>query len=347
MHKILTVAALGAGVALAAPGVASAQDPTPTATADKILSEFLIGGVFVRALGLDTNTLKFEPCNLHVPLNGDTYPLSKGTKSTTWLGPGLPQTPYNFNANNKKVSLFSDDEGPKWNPVLVILDRGKALGHAVQFFEVDANTNVSNFNDDDWAGATTSGPTRKCWSRTSPADILACNVDELTDLIERMKRSYFGSATLDRGIDRYNEVRLFNYDPSAIVGLIIEDRQCQRTNELSCKLDDAQLQRLQTLVNAFWHGPKQGTENPCPAPQVKPGGYGLSKPLDGYAAKYNTIAGNGQSELPVFRLGYSGAKEIAGKQKPTQMELHYVTSIAPGTAAAAIDLAGLDKDKDL
>jgi hypothetical protein len=29
------------------------------------------------------------------------------------------------------------------------------------------------------------------------------------------------------------------------------------------------------------------------------------------------------------------------------MELHYVTSIVPGPAAAALDLAGLENDKDL
>jgi hypothetical protein len=61
----------------------------------------------------------------------------------------------------------------------------------------------------------------------------------------------------------------------------------------------------------------------------------------------NLIAGNGQTELPVFRLGYSDDEQIAGKKKPTKMELHYVTSIVPGPAAAALDLAGLENDKDL
>jgi hypothetical protein len=342
MHKIAISAGICAGLAVAAPGVATAKDPTPTKAAENILAAFRIGGVFVRALGLNTNTLKLEPCNLHIPLSAETYSLAKATKSTTWLGPELPQTPYDFNKNNKKVTLFGGDDGPKWNPVLVILDRDKTVGHAVQYFDVDANTNVSNFDNDDWAGAQ-----RGCWATSTPADILKCNTDALRDLIGRIKKFYFDPRGLSRGIEQYNEVRLFNYDPSAVVGFIIEDRQCQETNELSCKVDDGHLQKLQQVVNAFWHGPAQGTENPCPAPQIKSGGYGLWKPLDGYAPKYNTIGGNGQTELPVFRLGYSDEKEIAGKKKPTRMELHYVTSIVPGDPAAALDLAGLEKDKDL
>jgi hypothetical protein len=342
MHKIVISAGMCAGLAVAAPGVATAKDPTPTDTAQNILAEFRIGGVFVRALSLSSNTLKFEPCNLHIPLNAETYSLAKATKSTTWLGPDLPQTPYDFNKNNKKVTLFGGSEDPKWNPVLVILDRDKTVGHAVQFFDVDANTNVSNFDNDDWAGAT-----RGCWGKSTPAEVLACNTNALRDLIGRTKKFYFEPKGLSRGVEQYNEVRLFNYDPSAVVGFIIEDRQCQETNELSCKVDDGHLQKLQKVVNAFWHGPKQGTENPCLAPAIKSDGYGPWKPLEGYAPKYNTIAGNGQRELPVFRLGYSGEAEIAGQKKLTAMELRYVTSLVPGDAAAALDLAGLEKDKDL
>lgn len=343
MEKLLGTAMVCAGLVVASGGIARAGDPPPTPAATTVLTAFKTDGVIVRALALNTDTIKYEPCNLDVPFTKDTYSLFKGTKSTTWLGPELPQTPYDFNENNKLISLFDAKDEPKWNPVLMILERDKTLAHAVQFIEGDGNTNVNNFVDHDWEGATNG-----CWRDPTPSTVLSCNLTKLKGLVELMMKFYFTPTSLERSATKYNEVRLFNYDPTALLGFVIEDCQCQRTSELDCVLDPTQAARLEKVVNAFWYGPKSGTTNTCPAPKVLAHGFGqpTTLPSHSYPPTYSTFSGSGLTEVPVFRLVY--VKSHDTDEKPTSMELRYVTSIVPAPKdSGAMDLGSLVDGKEL